>query len=201
MGETAGWRLRSVIVDAGLFHCPIDGGDRFYDLTDVRRWFTVFGLPVVPGRRLGRYVICVGCGSSYTEEVLAIPTAAEMLERFEAASLTLMRELYRRTGDDARCRAAILKSARKVIAPERSLIDVMTGETLTVDEFAKTLTKAAEFMDLLGRQRLISVAIGAVTRDLRIGDGHQELLELAGTALLLPPATVRKLITTAAPLT
>ncbi len=200
MGDTAGWRLRSVIVDAGLFHCPIDGGDRYYDLTDVRRWFTVFGMPVVPGRRLGKYVICVACGSSYTEEVLAISTAAEMMERFETASLMLMRELYRRTGDDARCRASVLKTSRKIIAPERSLIDVMTGSTVSDDEFAATLTRAAEFMDLVGRERLIGLAIDAVTKELRINQAHQDLLELAGTALLLPPVTVRNLITAAAPL-
>lgn len=200
MRNTAGWRLRSTIVDAGLFHCPIDGGDRYYDLTDVRRWFAPFGLPLFPGRRLGKYVICVGCGSSYTEDVLVIPTAAEMIDRFESATLTLMRELYAASAEEPKTRATILKASRRVIAPERSLIDVMAATEITAEEFARTLTLAAEYMDLIGRQRLIEVAIAAVTLDRRIIPAHQDVLLAAGAALLLPASTVRKLILIAAPL-
>jgi hypothetical protein len=199
MRASTGWRLRSTIVDSGLFHCPIDGGDRFYDLTDVRRWFMPFGLALIPGRRLGKYVVCVGCGSSYTEDVLVIPTAAEMLDRFERAALALMQALYSASGEDPKARARVLKAARGVISPERSLVDVMVAGC-DLGELESMLRGTAEFMDVIGREHLLRVGIGAVARDRRIASCHLDVLERAGAGLLLPNTTVDRLITTAAPL-
>ena len=199
MRASTGWRLRSTIVDSGLFHCPIDGGDRFYDLTDVRRWLMPFGVALIPGRRLGKYVVCVGCGSSYTEDVLVIPTAAEMLARFECASLALMQALYSASGDDPRARARVLKAARRVISPDASLVDVMVVDRDLV-HLEQLLSETAEFMDVIGRQRLLKVAIRAVACERRIVPGHLDVLTVAGSALLLPEMTVERMIAEVAPL-
>lgn len=199
MRKSAGWRLRSTIVDSGLFHCPIDGGDRFYDLTDVRRWFMPFGFAVFAGRRLGKYVVCAGCGSSYTEDVLVIPTAAEMLDRFETAGLILMKSLYSASGSEPHTRAYVLKAARQVIAPDRSLVDVMVPPGDSGTDFEHSLRRAAEFMDVVGRTRLLDLAIQAVARDRRISPEHQDVLERAGSALMLSATTVDQLISAAAP--
>jgi hypothetical protein len=65
-----GWKVRWSSVGGGTFHCPVEGAARSYDLREGRRWFTLFFVPLVPLKVLGRQVRCQGCGTELAPEVL-----------------------------------------------------------------------------------------------------------------------------------
>jgi len=61
----------------GSFDCPRCGADRPYDHKRVRRFFTLYFIPLIPMETLGEYIECGGCGGTYKPEVLqrALPRA------------------------------------------------------------------------------------------------------------------------------
>lgn len=57
-----GTRLRRRLLDTGTFRCPLCGVDRPYDHLEVRTWFHLFWVPVVPLGRPQEALRCHGCG-------------------------------------------------------------------------------------------------------------------------------------------
>jgi len=73
-----GWRSRAHTIASGQFFCPREGGDRRYEHREARRWFTLFFIPLIPLDRLGDYVECTSCKSTYYTTVLDAPTGASI---------------------------------------------------------------------------------------------------------------------------
>lgn len=71
-----GWKSLARIVSSGSFVCPRCGGKRWYSVVSVRRWFTLFFVPLIPLGKLGSYVECRSCGSTYNQGVLRPPRSA-----------------------------------------------------------------------------------------------------------------------------
>jgi len=67
----------------GEFHCPHCGATRPYEHKRVRRFLTLYFIPIVPLDLLGEYVECQTCKDTYKPAVLTeTPGASET--RFEA---------------------------------------------------------------------------------------------------------------------
>jgi len=62
--------------DTGEFFCPKCGGDRQWVRSVLRRWFTVFFVPLFPvGRPVVSAIQCTTCATRFDEDVLGQPTA------------------------------------------------------------------------------------------------------------------------------
>lgn len=65
----------------GSFHCPACGPRAFYQRKSVRRFFTLFFVPLIPLNKVGTSVVCDRCGGSFKPEVLdwggVVPGLAE----------------------------------------------------------------------------------------------------------------------------
>jgi hypothetical protein len=61
----------------GSFDCPRCGTTRLYEHKRVRRFFTLYFIPLIPLATLGEYVECEGCRGTYKMEVLrrSLPAA------------------------------------------------------------------------------------------------------------------------------
>ena len=93
-----GTKLRARAIATGEFFCPSCGVDRNYVLQQVRRWFTLFFLPVVPmGKVLGEQVRCSTCGTCFRPEVLSAPTSAFWLSVRPNMDEPVSRRLFTRT--------------------------------------------------------------------------------------------------------
>ncbi len=57
-------------VDTGQFNCP-QCGTQGYRLRQVRRFFTLYFIPLIPLDVIGRYVRCDQCSTDYEEAVLS----------------------------------------------------------------------------------------------------------------------------------
>jgi predicted RNA-binding Zn-ribbon protein involved in translation (DUF1610 family) len=66
-------------LDSGQFYCPKCDGRRDYHLRQVREFFTLYFIPLIPMGRAQRYVECGSCGGTFKEEVLEMeePTEAQ----------------------------------------------------------------------------------------------------------------------------
>lgn len=54
----------------GSFHCPACGPRAFYQRKSVRRFFTLFFVPLIPLNRMGTFIVCDRCGGNFKPEVL-----------------------------------------------------------------------------------------------------------------------------------
>ena len=57
----------------GSFDCPRCSMRRTYALMAIKRWFTLYFLPVIPLGTRGRYVQCESCAETYSLEILGLP--------------------------------------------------------------------------------------------------------------------------------
>lgn len=78
--------------DRGRFFCPRCGSENDYAQKRVRRFFTLFFLPLIPLDRIGDYVECGSCEATFEEDVLSFDPDEEQ-RRFEAEFQKATREL------------------------------------------------------------------------------------------------------------
>lgn len=87
----AGLSTRTKTVDAGEFFCPNEQGLRGYRYLQLRRWFTLFFIPLIPLGQQGEWVQCDSCGTTYDPSVrsqhqapLRAPDHAPFQEPYQA---------------------------------------------------------------------------------------------------------------------
>ncbi len=73
-----GSRARTKTIGSGTFPCPRCRATRDYAYKQVKRWFTLYFVPLFPTRTLGEYVECAGCGAAWKPEVLAAPVGGDL---------------------------------------------------------------------------------------------------------------------------
>jgi uncharacterized tellurite resistance protein B-like protein len=65
------WGSRGItsVLEEGQFHCPQCVGTRPFRLKQVRNFFTLYFIPVIPLTVLGRYLQCGSCAGTFSEEM------------------------------------------------------------------------------------------------------------------------------------
>lgn len=79
------WGTRGITstVEESTFHCPQCRTQRDGRLKQVRRFFTLYFIPIIPLDVAGRYVECTGCAGTYAEEILQYDPVAEQQKTFD----------------------------------------------------------------------------------------------------------------------
>src|SRR6266700_915990 len=99
-----GSRVRYRTIGRGVFHCERCGGDRPYRHRSGRRLAHVLGIPVASLGGTGEHLCCAVCRTCYRVELLAVPTAEQMLVALlagtKAAVLAMLRAADAPDGDD-----------------------------------------------------------------------------------------------------
>jgi uncharacterized membrane protein YebE (DUF533 family) len=68
--------------ESGEFNCPGCGGSRQnYTRKTVRRFFTLYFIPVIPLNKVGEFIECQRCHNTYNEQVLRFDPAAEQAKK------------------------------------------------------------------------------------------------------------------------
>ena len=76
------WGSRGITstLEQAQFHCPQCSAMRTGNLKQVRSFFTLYFIPLVPLNVLGRYVECTSCAGSFAEEILSYDPEQEREE-------------------------------------------------------------------------------------------------------------------------
>jgi zinc-ribbon family len=79
------WGSRSVTstVNRGRFFCPSCRQQQAYSHRRMKRFFTLYFIPLIPMNTLGEYIECDACKDTYKEAVLSYDPDAEKV-KFEA---------------------------------------------------------------------------------------------------------------------
>jgi hypothetical protein len=122
-----GVRGRIGALGTGQFYCPRCHGDRQYTRKGVRRWFTLFFVPIIPlGATQGARVCCDTCGGAFSDEVLSLPR------------VTAFRSVYRHAF--RQCAVAVLLAGDATSAVARASavagINALGGDDDRVDDDA-----------------------------------------------------------------
>ena len=75
-----GSRGLTSVVETNQFHCPQCGTMRTGSLKQVRNFFTLYFIPLIPMGIAGRYIECDSCGGTYGEEILSYDPEVERQE-------------------------------------------------------------------------------------------------------------------------
>jgi hypothetical protein len=175
--------------ESGDFACPGCGCTRQpYTRKTVRRFFTLYFIPLIPLDKLGEYVECQNCHNKYNEQVLSHDPAAEQA-KVRAEVVEHIKRVMVLTavagGDVGYLQAAAIRNFCKELA----------GATLTQEEIDKEVELARKagvgpveyarrFAGLLnerGKELVIKAAHAVAAAGGGLGeDGHELLQDLAG---------------------
>jgi hypothetical protein len=113
------------VTGRGSLHCQRCGGDRQYRQCAGRRWLHVFFLPLIPLDRITEHVQCTTCATRYRNEVLALPTSAQMRSVLPSATRMAAAAMIR-AGDtgSARVRACAIETIKKAGAADYGEADL-----------------------------------------------------------------------------
>ena len=194
MKGSFGWRVRSTPGGGGRFFCPLEGGDRNYIRSEVRRWLAPFGVPIFPSHRLGDYVRCTECKQTFTADVLEIVTTDSLAERLEKAAVWLLSTIVVRSGDSDATRVVAERELRRFV---RHPFAAHTNEPPKLNEVVEAVSAASVHMEQLGRRDLFAAAVRVAHVHGGLTSASFAALHAFGGALRLPMSTVRSLIITA----
>jgi hypothetical protein len=196
-----GARLRARAIATGEFFCQQCGADRGYVLQELRRWFTLFFLPVLPmGKVLGQQVKCSTCGTCYRPEVLNAPTSAVFTETLRGAMrVAAIAMLVAGDRSNPAARQAAIDAARKTGAEnyDDSWLDhdLLALDPSTLAEYLGPLSKG---LTTQGKEGFIEQVARIGLADGALNSGESQLLELLGSSLDISAAHLRGITVTVA---
>lgn len=186
-----GLRVRLKILEQGEFFCPTCGGDRHYARKQMRRWFTLFFIPLIPLKVLGEVIECETCHGRFDEQVLHLPTSAS-LGAMTANAFRVLAAVLVRSGD--RSDPALRREAVRCVVAAGSAYDEATLDSdMNVVDPAQVpayLSPLAPGLAMPGRERLVADATRIARAGGSINDAQRAVLNEVGRALELSPAHV-----------
>lgn len=197
-----GWRSRAHTIGSGQFFCPREGGDRRYEHKEARRWFTLFFIPLIPLNRLGDYVECTSCNSTYYTAVLEAPTGASIQDVMTQAIRHVAVALTVADGhvdpEERRVATEIVKQFANV---DYSEADFATDlDHINPAALVDNLEELGSILNEHGKEAVLTAAMRLAASDGLIDPAEVAVVEDIGEALSMTRAHVRGVIETASEL-
>ncbi len=187
--------------EQGEFNCP-SCGPMNYRLKVVRRFFTLYFIPLIPLDSLGRYVECAQCQGTFNENVLSYqPSDAgqQMQALFMIAMKQVMIGMLLADGviDDAEVKELqdIFEELAGVEVTEEDLreeIDIVERDGSSCLEM---VSKAAPHLNDSGKEKVIRAAYRIAMADGVFDESESEFLSDLSAAMDLSAAHLRGIMT------
>lgn len=190
-----GWRNVTLTGDKGSFHCPSCGAGTRYEQKKVRRFFTLYFVPLIPLQGVGEYVECSGCGTSYDPEVLSYdPMAAE--RRFRAAwQDAVLRVMVRMTAADGRIDDSEVETVQAIYhrlsGEELSPGEIASSAAATLggsSDVASDVQAVASHLNEHGREMVMRAAVFVALADGDMAEEEWKALAALAKAMGMSPA-------------
>jgi uncharacterized tellurite resistance protein B-like protein len=185
----------------GLFHCPQCEQQRSYDHKKVRRFFTLYFIPLIPLETLGEYVECQFCKGTYKQEVLRYDPRAQEEALRQAFDYALQRSLVVVMLADGpaqevelRALASLYRShGGRSLGPQelQAVIDKAAGDTRTLEQHLGPL---AAQLNTTGKERLLGAAVQMAAADGSLQPQELETLEAMAGALGVSGAHLKGIV-------
>lgn len=183
-----GTRGRTSAASEGEFYCPDCRSRHPYTLQQVKRWFTLFFIPVIPMDKLGEYVECQTCKATYNERVLEMDpdrARAEFEAAFSVAAKRVMFKMALADGDIDDAEITQITQAFANITKrnidEGDIAAELEAARADASSIADYLRAVAPGLNDTGKELVMRSAI-AVAK----ADGHVDETEVAELHALVP---------------
>lgn len=185
----------------GDFHCPSCGSQRPYNHKRVRRFFTLYFIPVLPLDLLGEYIECPNCRGTYRTEVLNFDPGAQG-QKFEAEfhraikrvmvlmmladgvvedeEVEVIRKIYSQLTDSEMSEDDVHDEIKEV---QRAKLDVKSA-----------LSKCVGFLNEDGKKMVVKAAFLVAAADGVFQDEEKALIATIGQSLGLSSAQLNSII-------
>jgi hypothetical protein len=182
------------VTGRGSLHCQRCGGDRQYRQCAGRRWIHVLFLPVIPLDRITEHVQCTMCGTRYRNEVLRLPTSAQMRAVLPAATRVAAAAMVR-SGDagSGLARACAIETVRNAGADGYGDADL--GADLDCDaDLAAVLGRLALQLTVPAHEWFLAGIIRIGLSDGPLSADERAVAKLLATCLGMTPAQAHGVI-------
>ena len=197
---TRGVRMRG---DGGSFYCPQCRSQRSYSHHKVRRFFTLYFIPIIPLDMLGEYIECDLCVGTFHPDVRNFQAQInEDNRRVEAEfQIAIKRVMVMMCLADGVVDDEEIETIKQVYGriAKREISDDEVS-----DEIVEAMQSSATVHDYLrgvvgrindqGKEMIVKAAFFVAAADGEFQDEEQELLADIGEALELRPAHLNRII-------
>jgi len=188
----------------GEFNCPGCQQSAAFTHKKVRRFFTLYFIPVIPLDQLGNYVECNVCQATYDSEILTYDPAVES-QRVEAfffiACKQVMISMLLADGviddDEVKMLQTQFQQITGTFVPEEELreeIQVISSQGGNVLENLKNLS--AQLNDT-GKETVINAAYAIAMSDGNFDESEQQFLYQIGQTLEMSNAHIKGVLASA----
>ena len=187
--------------DRGTFNCPRCASPQPYNHKRVRRFFTLYFIPVIPLDKLGEYVECPTCQGTYDVEILDYDPSQENLQIeafFHIAVKQVMIAMLLADGiiDDSEVKMlqSVYLELTGTQIPEEELreeISVIQASGSSALDLIKELTPQ---LNDPGKETVMRAAYSIANADGRIDDTESTLLAELGDGMGLTTAHMQGIL-------
>lgn len=201
-----GWRGITYVKNRGTFYCPQCNGEQAYERKRVRRFFTLYFIPVIPLSLAGEFIECRGCGGSFRENVLSYDPRAERAHaevEFQRAMKRVMVQMMMADGriEDSEI-ATICTIYASVAGSDLSEADVRKEigrvESAKIG-FADALAEMGKFLNEDGKELVVKAAFMVAAADGVLKEEETSLLSQIAGGIGMTPAHFRGLMSDLTP--
>jgi uncharacterized tellurite resistance protein B-like protein len=174
----------------GTFHCPECRARQSYAHRKVRKFFTLYFIPIIPLESLGEYVECLRCNGTYQMRVLEHDPEqrnrrieAEYLRAMRRAMLQMMLADGQIAEDEVQVVCSVYeKVSGKGLTPAevRSEASAMAGSSV---DAAQSLRAFAGMLNDAGKEQVIRALFFVALADGSFGAEEQSFHTKVGRAL------------------
>jgi tellurite resistance protein len=187
--------------ETGDFYCPNCQGQQPYQHKRVRRFFSLYFIPVIPLDVHGEYVECEKCKGTYRMEVLDFDPAAGAAEfevEFHRAIKRVMVEMMLADGTVDEEELVVIRQvygqlAGRDITDDEVRKEIVEAETRSGDVIS-SLRQIAGNLNDKGKEMVIRAAFMVAAADGQFQDEEKELIGSIGQALEMSSAHLNGVI-------
>ncbi len=185
------WGSRGLtsVIDTQAFHCPQCNAQSDGLIKQVKNYFTLYFIPVIPLNVAGRYVECHSCAGTFGEEILSYDPAIEKQKNIDQMMRVMVMAALAdgivNDGERAEINRQYMELAGLPIPPqkldEQIKLAMQSGANLNsmVASFAHELSGH-------GKALLIKLAFLTMTASGELQPGHQTQLAQLSKTLGIP---------------
>ena len=186
---------------AAQFNCPSCSGSSSYKHKRVRRFFTLYFIPVIPLDLLGEYVECQSCRGTFKLDVLTYDPS-RMDRQFEAEFhravkramvMVMMADGQVEADEIETIRGIYQKVTQRTLAEEAVRAEIAAAEADPAG-IADQLARLAPALNDDGKELVLKAAFFVAAADGEFQEEEKELIGIIGQSLGLTPAHMRGVI-------
>lgn len=184
-------------VETGQFHCPQCETPRTFNLKQVRNFFTLYFIPLIPLNVAGRYVECGSCGGTFAEEITSYDPEKERLEtQTQMLRVMIMAALADGEVDETE-RAEIKRQFMEFAGlpvPEATLNNEIALASTSGADLNSYVGNLAEGLSDHGKALVVKLAYHTMSAGGDLRPGHQTQLAKLADTLRIPQDQFMELI-------